>query len=311
LRTHARTHARTHDSRLIAGKGRAAKGRRTLGGKKTHARSAAEYRRRGRQPASSADGEVFRHGAVRLRREDCFDALARLADGSIDALIADPPFAITNCAWDKALDWPRWWNLVDRKLKPMGVCALFACGKFTNALINSNPDWYRYDLVWEKTKAAGFLWSRQMPLRAHETILIFAPNFVGTAYNAQKTGRKRRRRTTKRVVAPTDIYHGQRGQWTAVDDGTRHPRSVLKFASVTGSAGLHPTQKPLGLMEWLVKTYSNPGDLVVDPFFGSGTTAVACAIHGRRFFGCESSRRFFNVACRRMGEWKPDKRKAA
>jgi DNA methylase len=217
-------------------------------------------------------------------------------------LITDPPFAITKCKWDRPIDWPRWWETVQRKLKPRGVCLLFACGKFTNALINSKPDWYRYDLVWEKSKPAGFLWSRQMPLRSHESILIFSRRFVGTAYNPQKTGTRRTRIVSRKVCVSTTIYGGQRGDWMAADDGTRHPRSVLRFPSVTGAGAFHPTQKPLALMEWLVKTYSNRGDLVVDPFLGSGTTAAACAMHGRRFYGCETNRRFFNVACRRVDE---------
>ena len=238
-----------------------------------------------------------------VRRADCFRALEELADGSVDAVISDPPYGTTDCAWDVAVDWLAFWDLVARKLKPDGVVALFAAGKFTFDLWKSNPRWYRYDLVWHKTAPVGFLMANQQPLRSHESILIFAPRLIGSCYNPQKTV-PTKKATRHARSSGTSIYHNHYDRiWT--DDGSRHPTSVLKFTRERAGGWAqarvkHPTLKPLALMEWLVRSYSRPGDLVVDPFLGSGSTAEACLRNGRRFFGCEKNRTFYRRAVKRL-----------
>lgn len=234
-----------------------------------------------------------------LRRGDCFRILESVPDGAIDAVITDPPFGVTDCAWDDRLNLERWWELIQRKTQPGAIIAMFACGKFTPLAMTSNRKWYRYDLVWEKNRPVGFLDANYRPLRSHESILIFASKLrSGAIYNPQKTAPAHAPKPILKTRDASRIYHGQRSQWVGVYDGSKHPRSVLRFDVPVDRC--HPTQKPLGLLRWLVRSYSNPGDLVVDPFMGSGTTAAACQLEGRRFLGCEKNAKYFAAAKRRI-----------
>jgi site-specific DNA-methyltransferase (adenine-specific) len=227
-------------------------------------------------------------------------------DESIDALITDPPYGTMDAAWDVGgFDIDRWWQLVKQKLKPAGVVVCFAAGRFLFQLQASNPRWYRYDLVWEKSVACGFLNAAIQPLRAHEQVLVFTPKLKASTYNAQKiaTGRKASGAHRRPANRRSTLYRGHAHGFTWVDDGTRHPVSVLRFASVGRKDRLHPTQKPLDLVRWLVRTYSNAGDVVCDTFAGSATTAEACAIENRNFVGCERDPGFFEAATRRLAPY--------
>ena len=176
---------------------------------------------------------------------------------------------------------------------------LFGCGKFAVDLIHSKYRWYRYDLVWAKTKKCGFLNANLMPMRGHESILVFnRPGFCrGATYNPQKvlSGRKPKVKTRHHCG---NVYRGVgEKEYLYKSDGTQHPCSVLPFES---ESGLHPTQKPLALMEFLVRSYTNEADIVIDPFMGSGTTGVACVNTGRTFIGVEQKREYFEIACLRI-----------
>jgi site-specific DNA-methyltransferase (adenine-specific) len=234
-------------------------------------------------------------GNATLYNGDCFDILPKL-DVEFDALITDPPYGISDCGWDYSIPLDTFWDMVERKTKPTANFVLFACGKFTVALVNSNPEWYRYDMIWVKNKKCGFLNANLQPLRNHESILVFVrPGFFKKkTYNPQKTpgGRTGVRKTKRRG-----------GVYRSIDgcekyyDGTMHPCSVLHFKNETGQ---HPTQKPVPLMEHLVKSCSNEGDIVVDPFMGSGSTGVAAINSGRRFIGIEREQHFFDIAVQRL-----------
>ena len=238
-------------------------------------------------------------GSCSLYCGDCFDILPKL-EIEADEVISDPPFGITDCDWDVLLPLARFWETVERITKPTANFVLFGCGKFTVALINSKYRWYRYDLVWQKSKKCGFLNANLQPMRNHESILVFTrPGcFKAATYNPQKTpgGRIGIKRTKRRG----GVYSVEGGVHYA--DGTQHPCSVLPFKSDWGK---HPTQKPLALLEWLVKSYTNEGDIVIDPFMGSGTTGVACAKHGRRFIGIEKDKAYFDTATKRIKEVVP------
>ena len=224
-----------------------------------------------------------------------------LPDASVDAIITDPPYGTTALHFDQTpIDWPAWWAEIHRVTKETGVIVCFAADLFTVDLIQSNRKNYRYRLVWEKTMATGHLSANKRPMKAHEDIVVFARQFGGSTYNPQKT-------------AGHPLYNAGGGRYAHYDherpnerrhgDGTRHPRSILKFAQEPNALGkLHPTQKPLDLMRWLVATYSNPGDLVLDPFAGSGTTGVACAELGRRFLGAELDPAYHALAQRRIAD---------
>jgi site-specific DNA-methyltransferase (adenine-specific) len=250
----------------------------------------------GRQAGRQAD-------VCGLFRGDCFRHLKTLADGAIDALITDPPFGVTDNAWDKALDLQRFWAAIEPKLSPRGIVVFFACGRFVFDLYASRPAWYRYDLVWRKDTAIGSLNANLQPLRAHEWILIFAPRLKATTYHPQKTGTPLARpiERWKSGKRGGGCYDGSAAYVQRID-GLRHPTSVLDFAGVPRSDRVHATQKPLDLMRWLVRSYSRPGDLVCDPFAGSGTTAIAVAMEGRRYFACEKDPRIFALAQRRLAE---------
>jgi len=216
----------------------------------------------------------------------------------VDAVISDMPFGITACDWDIMPPLDIFWEMVEDKAKQSANVVLFGCGKFTVDLVNSRRKWYRYDLVWQKSKKVGFLNANLMPMRSHESILVFVrPGLLKVStYNPQKTPGGRA--TIKTRNHQSSIYDSK-GEYTHVSDGRVHPCSILSFNS---EAGQHPTQKPLALMDWLVRTYTNAGDTVLDPFMGSGTTGVACVNTGRQFIGIERDREYFDIAVQRIRE---------
>jgi len=190
--------------------------------------------------------------------------------------------------------------MVEAKTKQSANYVLFGCGKFSIALVNSKPKWYRYDLVWAKNNRVGFLNAGLMPMRSHESILVFGqPGHLREAvYNPQKTAGGRV--GTKTTNHNSSVYKNK-GEYVHHHDGTLHPSSVLQFKSEKDK-GLHPTLKPLALMEFLVRSYTNENDIVVDPFMGSGSTAIACVNTGRKFIGVEKEKAYFDVAVQRLEE---------
>jgi len=238
---------------------------------------------------------------------DCFDIVPKLGF-ELDAVISDPPFGITDCPWDKAPPLDKFWTMLDGRAKPSANFVLFGCGKFTVDLVNSKRRWYRYDLIWAKNNKVGFLNANLQPMRSHETILVFGrPGYQrGSVYNPQKAlGGKKAGVTTRNHSS--SVYR-DRGEHTHVSDGTQHPCSLLYFDSEKDKR-LHPTLKPIALMEHLVKSYSDEGDIVCDMFMGSGSTGVAAINAGRRFVGIEREQQYFDIAVRRIVE-AHEKRKA-
>ena len=235
-------------------------------------------------------------GTATLYHGDCFSVLPKL-EVELDAVISDPPFGITDCDWDCAIPLDTFWAMVEGCTKQSANVVLFGCGKFTVDLVNSKRKWYRYDLVWQKSKKLGFLNANLMPMRSHESILVFIrPGFFReSTYNPQKTFGGRKPGITTRNHR-SSVYR-DKGEFTHVTDGTVHPCSVLAFKS---ELGLHPTQKPLALMEFLVRSYTNEKDIVIDPFMGSGTTGLACVKTGRTFIGIERKKEYFDIACQRL-----------
>lgn len=186
-----------------------------------------------------------------------------------------------------------------RLLKPQGAVVLTATFRFGMEMVLGNPKWFRYDLVWEKTRAVGFLNAKKMPMRNHEMILVFYPR-TG-AYQALKVPSvvKKRSPTRNRSTSNTYAIRGPAAEnFVWEDDGYRHPKSVLRFDSV--AKPVHPTQKPLELFEWLVGSYSRPGACVLDPYMGSGTTALASARLNRCFIGFETLEKYFQIVQKRL-----------
>lgn len=234
---------------------------------------------------------------ARIYRGDCLEILPRIQT-KVDAVITDLPYGTTDCSWDQALDLSAWWRCVKPLLHEHSVVVLFAASRFMYDLYASNRAWYRYDLVWEKPRAVGFLNAKNRPLRAHENILVFVERFGGSTYNPQMTpARKKQGRIVRH--APTAIYSKQQAGMTWVDTGRRYPRSVILVGEQSRKGG-HPTAKPVALMDWLVRTYTNAGDVVLDTCMGGGSTGVACVAAGRQFVGVEQDPHWFNVSANRI-----------
>jgi site-specific DNA-methyltransferase (adenine-specific) len=198
---------------------------------------------------------------------------------------------------------PKLWSEYKRIIKPRGAIILTAQSPFDKVLGASNLDMLKYEWIWEKTQATGHLNAKKMPLKAHENILVFYKDLP--TYNPQKTtGHKPINSYTKYVKTQnnTELYGEMKQEISGGGETDRYPRSVLLYASDKQTSCLHPTQKPLGLMEYLIKTYTNECDLVLDNCIGSGTTAVACINTNRNFIGIEKDENYFNVANKRIKE---------
>jgi DNA modification methylase len=239
---------------------------------------------------------------IQLFEGDCLDLMGNIPDGSIDMIAADLPYGTTACKWDTVIPFAPLWAQYKRIIKPRGAIVLTASQPFTSALVMSNPGWFRYETVWEKPKAIGFLWARRRPLATHENIVVFGDS-LGT-YNPQMSaGEPYCRGISSRAKPITVLRQGQNAKdsWVESKTGERFPRSVVKIrnAEFEGKS-VHPTQKPVALFEYLIRTYTNEGELVVDNTCGSGTTGIACLNTGRRFIGIEKDAEIFATASARV-----------
>ena len=228
------------------------------------------------------------------------NVLPTLPDQSVDLFLSDPPYATTALKWDKKVDLKALWIEIRRVCKPLAPIVMFCSGKFVPVLLNSNLKEFRYELIWEKNLAVGFLDANRRPLRAHEQIFVFCQKFRGSIYNPQKVRGKMH--TTGGRSKKSAHYAGANRTTKKAKTNLYHPRSVLKYSNVVKGKSLHPTAKPLELVEWLVRTYSNPGDFVLDPFVGSGTTLAAAMLNDRRGLGIEREPDYFETAKSRLIE---------
>ena len=236
---------------------------------------------------------------IKLIQGDCLEKMKDIPDGSIDMVLTDPPYGTTACKWDTVIPFEPLWEQLKRVIKPNGAIVMTASQPFTSALVMSNPKMFKYEWVWEKSKAVGYLNSKIMPLVAHENIVVFSQG--KTTYNAQKTSGHAPYNKGK-SHRPTDVYGKQVEVLVKNDDGTRHPRTVQYFKTAENEGKLHPTQKPVALFEYLIRTYTNEGETVLDNCMGSGTTGVACANTNRNFIGIELDEGYFKIAQDRINQ---------
>lgn len=223
---------------------------------------------------------------------DCFKFLDRIPDGRVSMVLADLPYGTTNCKWDTQLPIKELWEQYKRVCN--GPIILFGQQPFTSTLILSNIKDFRYEWIWEKPMATGHLNAKTRPLKAHENILVFGNTLV---YNPIKTIGHIRKVCTK-IKDRTEIYGKQDVEGIHYDSTERYPRTVLKFSK--DKKKLHPTQKPVALLKYLIETYTNEGDLVLDNVMGSGSTGVAAIESGRRFYGIEINGEYFDMAQNRI-----------
>jgi DNA modification methylase len=227
-----------------------------------------------------------------LINNDCLDAMPSLAPGIVDMVLCDIPFGVTRNVWDKPIPLIPLWSQYRRMVKKNAAIILFGVQPYSSTLVTSNPKWFRYSWVWRKTTSTGFLNAKKMPLRQHEDILVFYRALP--VYNPQKTNGHPRKVSTaahKRNCVRTTNY-GEHGL-TTYDSTERYPTSVLSFPTDKQKSSEHPTQKPLALMEYLIRTYTNEGALVLDNCMGSGVVGRACKNTGRDFIGIEKSPSIF------------------
>ena len=231
---------------------------------------------------------------------DCLQGMKQIDSGTVDLILSDLPYGITQCEWDNPVPLDLFWEQAMRIIKDNGAIVLTAKQPFTTDLINSNREWYHYNLVWVKNISTGFYNAKVMPLQTHEDICVFYKH--KPTYNPQMQQgfeRKVSKASSKRKCQSAEIYN--KAICTKDYDSTeRYPISLLYFESDKHKNALHPTQKPVALFEYLIRTFSNEGDLVVDGFGGSNTTGVACFRTGRKYIGFEKEKKYFDIGTERI-----------
>lgn len=246
--------------------------------------------------------QCYKQPFVELYNEDCLETLKRIETGSVDLLLQDTPFGVTQNEWDVKPNFPVMWQEWERVIKDNGAMIFFGTQPFASELILSRSGFFRYDIIWQKSHATGFLNAQKMPLRIHEHILVFYK--MQPTYNPQifdKPKQNIRPITTKPRLS--DNYGKfKEGNTRTIPIDKSYPDSVLYFYNESKTETEHPTQKPLDLMRYLVRTYSNENDLVFDGYLGSGTTAAACLKEKRRFIGSELSKEYFDLSVKRLEE---------
>ncbi len=225
-----------------------------------------------------------------------------ISDKSIDMILCDLPYGTTQCKWDTIIPFESLWEQYERIIKDNGAIVLTASQPFTSALVMSNTKMFKYEIIWQKTHPKGHLNAKKMPMRAHENVLVFYKK--PPIYNPQMT------HDHKRKVANTDYIresdgnscYGREVRKTSYDSTDRYPLDVQIFSNADQSNKIHTTQKPVKLFEWLIKTYTNENELVLDNCMGSGTTAIAAINTNRNYIGFELDNTYYDLASKRIKE---------
>jgi site-specific DNA-methyltransferase (adenine-specific) len=240
---------------------------------------------------------------VTLRLGDCLEILPTLADKCADAIITDLPYGTTACSWDVIIPFAPMWEQVKRLCK--GAFVTTASQPFTSLLIMSNTKMYRYELIWDKVNTTGFLNANKAPLKRHENVVVFSSN--GHTYNPQFSHASPKERGSHAInrakfKTKTSVYGEPVKAVSQSPTTRRYPVSIINLGGSRQADKVHPTQKPVALYEYLIKTYTNPGDTVLDFCMGSGTTIVAAIKTGRNAIGIEKRPDYFEIAQRRVNE---------
>ena len=239
---------------------------------------------------------------IKLMQGDCLELMKEIPDGSVDMILCDLPYGTTACAWDSVIPFDKLWAQYWRVLKPNAPVVLTSAQPFTTALIASQMTFFKYCWIWKKSRPSGFAQARNMPLKDYEDVCVFSH---GATVHASQSKRRMPYFPQGLVTFDTPkVYEKKSYSDSSFSKRPSHgryeqkegnfPRQVLEFASE--SATVHPTQKPVALMEYLIKTYTNEGETVLDNCMGSGTTGVACVKTGRKFIGIERDPKYFQIA---------------
>ena len=236
---------------------------------------------------------------IQLIKGDCLVEMKNIPDKSIDCIICDLPYGTTACKWDNVIPFEPLWAQYKRIIKDNGAIVLFGSQPFTSALVMSNPKWFKYELIWHKSHPTGFASSKKRTMKYHENICVFYDK--QPTYNPQMTiGRKNHWNINK--AGRVSNSQPKLGEVENKNGNNKFPNSVNYYDCANRNGILHPTQKPVPLLEYLVKTYTNEGDTVLDNTMGSGTTGVACKQLNRSFIGIEMDDKYFDIASKRINE---------
>lgn len=238
---------------------------------------------------------------------DALEVLKEIPDESIDLVLTDPPYNITACKWDKKIDLDKLWQELIRISKDKTAIIFTASQPFTSILVMSNLKMFKHEWIWQKAVGSNFATLKYQPMKEHESILVFcksSPNYYPQLETRKGSGKKRSQYQYKSNTISGEVINklktNRKGE--KYDENKRFPSSVQFFNNREKDRGLHPTQKPVALLSYLIKTYSSENDLVLDPFIGSGTTAVACKQLNRNYIGIEISKDYCKLAQQRIKE---------
>jgi len=225
-----------------------------------------------------------------------------IPDNAVDMILCDLPYGTTQCKWDSVIPFEPLWEEYNRVCKRNAAMIFTAAQPFTSTLVTSNIKNFKYTWVWEKSKASGHLNAKRMPMRAHEDICVFYRK--PPVYNPQMTQGQPYHKGTWQAKNTPDVWGEQRDYENKNDTGLRYPRTVQYFRTAESEGKLHPTQKPQALFEYLIRTYSQEGDVVLDSCIGSGTTAIAALSTGRKYIGIELEQKYFEITNDRIEQWR-------
>jgi len=256
--------------------------------------------------------DIFPKPDVELWQGDCLELIPDIPDGSVDMILADPPYGTTACKWDSVIPLEPMWEQLKRVIKKNGAIVLTASQPFTTVLISSNMGMFKYEWIWDKVGGANFMNLKNRPFKTQEQILVFSKtaNFTFNPIRAYRSSGSLKRHpegiAVDRELPPHKLEHYQTETHSRLKlsaDGMKHPIDIIRFSvHENGRYKIkHPTKKPMALMEYLIKTYTNEGETVLDFCMGSGTTGVACRNLNRNFIGIEKDLEYFEIAKRRIG----------
>ena len=233
---------------------------------------------------------------INLMLGDCLERMKEIPDGSVDMVLADPPYGTTACKWDSVVPLDKMWEQLKRVIKPNGAIVMFGNQPFTSILVTSNLEMFKYQWVWDKVRGSNFATVKIRPFNSHEDVVVFYAK--QPTYNPQMVEGKPYTQKQGYVgeSKQTGLY---RKEVITVNEGVRYPLSIIKQSK---ESGFHPTQKPVALMEYLIKTYTNEGETVLDFTAGSFTTGVACVNTNRKFIGIEMDKGYFDIGVGRIKE---------
>lgn len=235
---------------------------------------------------------------MNLMLGDCLERMKEIPDGSVDMVLTDPPYGTTNCKWDDVIPFEPMWEQLKRVIKPNGAIVLFGQEPFSSVLRVSNLKNYKYDWVWDKVKQGAFANAKYAPLKQHELISVFSKNGNKCNYFPQMIPLDKKR--TGKIYNSSEFYSVKYNDGVKRTYTEKYPKTIITQSNANNMDKKHPTQKPIALMEYLIKTYTLEGETVLDFTMGSGTTGVACKNLNRKFIGIERDEKYFEIAKARI-----------